>query len=85
MQGDKTRVAYLTCIQGYALALANIHEDVKEKDLVLLFMSGLQEEYNGLKSTLLAHRPCISFIGLHALLNDHDYTINKTLPTATAS
>lgn len=85
MQGDETLITYLTRAHGYASALANIGEDIKDKEMVLLVISDLREDCNGLKSTLLAHRPCISFIGLHALLNDHDYTINKTLPTATAS
>lgn len=85
MQGDETLITYLTRAHGYASALANIGEDIKDKEMVLLVISDLREDCNGLKSTLLAHHPPISFIELHTLLSDHDYKINKTLPTATAS
>ena len=61
-------------------------EPMKDNDLVMLAISGLREEYNGLKSTLLARHPPISFNELHGLLSDHDYMINKPITTtATAS
>lgn len=42
----------LTRAQEYSDALANIVEPIKEKDLVMLVIYGLREEYKGLKSTL---------------------------------
>lgn len=54
MKGGETTSAYLNKSQGYVNALANIGEPMKEKDLVMLVISGLREEYNGLKSTILA-------------------------------
>ncbi|GJV21096.1 putative RNA-directed DNA polymerase [Tanacetum coccineum] len=44
--------AYLNRVQEYADALATIGEPVKDKDLVMLVVSGLREEYNGLKTTI---------------------------------
>lgn len=49
MQGDETSSSYLTHARKYADALDNIGEPVKDKDLVLLVISGLRDEYNGLK------------------------------------
>ncbi|KAD3642282.1 hypothetical protein E3N88_31506 [Mikania micrantha] len=54
MQPDETTTAYLTRAQEYADALANIGEPVKEKDLVIMVLTSLHEEYNNLKSTILA-------------------------------
>nr|KAJ0196909.1 hypothetical protein LSAT_V11C700345740 [Lactuca sativa] len=85
VQGDETPLTYLACAQEYATALANIGEHVKDKDLVLFVISGLHEEYNGLKSTLLARHPPITFIELHAFLSDHDYMINKNIPDVPTS
>lgn len=44
----------------------------------MLAISGLREEYNGLKANLLARSPPITFNELHGLLSDHDYMINRT-------
>nr|KAJ0213411.1 hypothetical protein LSAT_V11C400161540 [Lactuca sativa] len=78
MKPDESSSAYLTRAQAYSDALANIGEPMKEKDLVMLVLSGLREEYNGLKSTILARQVPIPFVDLHALLLDHDYMISKT-------
>ncbi|KAJ9553489.1 hypothetical protein OSB04_017534 [Centaurea solstitialis] len=77
MKPDETSSAYLTRAQEYADALANIGEPMKEKDLVMLVISGLREEYNGLKSTLLGRQFPTAFAELHGLLSDHDYMIKK--------
>ncbi|GKA56514.1 putative RNA-directed DNA polymerase [Tanacetum coccineum] len=54
MHGDETPDAYLNRAQEYADALAAIGEPVKDKDLVMLAVSGLREEYNDLKTTITA-------------------------------
>ncbi|GKE33224.1 hypothetical protein Tco_1452546 [Tanacetum coccineum] len=54
MHGDETPEAYLNRAQEYADALATIGEPVKDKDLVMLAVLGLREEYNGLKTTITA-------------------------------
>ncbi|GKF95309.1 nucleotide-binding alpha-beta plait domain-containing protein, partial [Tanacetum coccineum] len=64
--------------QEYADALAVIGEPVKDKDLVMLVVSGLREEYNGLKTTSTARQSPIAFSELHALLSDHDHMLGKT-------
>ncbi|KAL7599089.1 hypothetical protein Lser_V15G26377 [Lactuca serriola] len=46
----------------------------------MLVISGLREEYNGLKSSLLARQSHTSFQDLHSLLVDHDFMIKKNLP-----
>ncbi|KAM0001405.1 putative RNA-directed DNA polymerase [Helianthus debilis subsp. tardiflorus] len=78
MKGDETPIAYLTRAQEYATALANIGEPFKDKDLVMLVLSGLREEYNGLKTNLLTRSPPVVFNELHGLLTDHDYMLNRT-------
>ncbi|XP_023749507.1 uncharacterized protein LOC111897788 [Lactuca sativa] len=78
MKPDESPIAYLTRAQEYSDALANIGEPMKEKDIVMLVLSGLRDEYNGLKSTILARQTPISFIDLHSLLLDHDYMVSKT-------
>ncbi|KAK1414359.1 hypothetical protein QVD17_30103 [Tagetes erecta] len=80
MKGDETPIAYLARAQSYATALANIGEPVKDKDLVMQVISGLREEYNGLKSNLLGRQVPVAFNELHGLLSDHDYIIHKTQP-----
>lgn len=80
MKADETTSTYLLRAQEYFDALANIGEPVKEKDLVILVISGLREEYNGLKSTLLARQSPTSFQDLHGLLVDHDFMIKKNSP-----
>ncbi|GJW25124.1 putative RNA-directed DNA polymerase [Tanacetum coccineum] len=78
MHGDETPDAYLNRAQEYADALATIGEPVKDKDLVMLVVSGLREEYNGLKTTITARQSPTAFSELHALLSDHDYMLEKT-------
>ncbi|KAK9065237.1 hypothetical protein SSX86_016620 [Deinandra increscens subsp. villosa] len=51
MKPEETSSEYLNRAQQYATALANIGEPMKEKDIVMLVVSGLREEYNGVKST----------------------------------
>lgn len=85
MKGDETPLSYLSRAQEYASALANIGEQVKDKDLVLLVIAGLREEYNGLKANLLARNPPVTFIELHSLLSDHDYLITKNISDPTSS
>ncbi|KAD4584816.1 hypothetical protein E3N88_22417 [Mikania micrantha] len=84
MKGDESSSTYLTRAQEYSDALANIGEPMKEKDLVMLVILGLCEEYNGLKSTLLARQFPTAFSELHGLLSDHDFMIKKTAPDADA-
>ena len=78
MYGDETPDAYLNRAQEYADALVAIGEPVKDKDLVMLVVSGLREEYNGLKSTITARQSPTAFSELHSLLSDHDYMLGKT-------
>ncbi|GKA07055.1 putative RNA-directed DNA polymerase [Tanacetum coccineum] len=78
MHGDETPDAYLNRAQEYADALATIGEPVKDKDLVMLVISGLREEYNGLKTTITARQSPTAFSELHALFSDHDYMLEKT-------
>ncbi|KAJ0788607.1 putative RNA-directed DNA polymerase [Helianthus annuus] len=82
MKGDEKPAEYLSRAQEYATALANIGEPVKDKDLVMLTLTGLREEYNGLKANLLARVPPVSFHELHGLLCDHDYVFTRMM-TAT--
>ncbi|KAJ0806767.1 putative RNA-directed DNA polymerase [Helianthus annuus] len=83
MKGDETASSYLNRAQEYADALANIGEPFREKDLVMLVISGLREEYNSLKSTLLTRLPT-AFADLHGILSDHDYMIKKSAPVISA-
>ncbi|KAJ0511793.1 putative transcription factor interactor and regulator CCHC(Zn) family [Helianthus annuus] len=78
MKGDEKPFDYLSRAQEYATALANIGEPMKDKDLVMLTIAGLREEYLGLKSNLLARSPPVQFNELHGLLSDHDYIIRST-------
>ncbi|GJU58539.1 nucleotide-binding alpha-beta plait domain-containing protein [Tanacetum coccineum] len=75
---DASPDAYLNRAQEYAYALAAIGEPVKDKDLFMLVVSGLREEYNGLKTTITACQSPTAFNELHALLSDHDYMLGKT-------
>ncbi|KAJ0727195.1 putative RNA-directed DNA polymerase [Helianthus annuus] len=77
MKGDEKAVDYLTRAQEYATALANIGEPQKDKDVVMLTIAGLREEYNSLKGNLLARNPPVQFNELYGLLTDHDYMITK--------
>ncbi|GJW50351.1 ribonuclease H-like domain-containing protein [Tanacetum coccineum] len=65
-------------VQEYADALSAIGEPVKDKDLIMLAVSGLREEYNVLKTTITARQISTAFRELHALLSDHDYMLRKT-------
>ena len=47
MKGDETSAAYLTKAQEYDNALANIGQPMSEKDIFMLVVAGLREEYNG--------------------------------------
>ncbi|GJW08304.1 nucleotide-binding alpha-beta plait domain-containing protein [Tanacetum coccineum] len=78
IHSDETPDAYLNRAQEYADALAAIGEPVKDKDLIMLVVSGLREEYNGLKTTITARQSPTAFSELHALLSDHDYMLGKT-------
>ncbi|GKB80411.1 hypothetical protein Tco_0947306 [Tanacetum coccineum] len=69
MHGDETPDAYLNRAQEYADALAAIGEPVKDKDLVMLAVSGIREESNGLKTPITARQSLTAFSELHALLN----------------
>ncbi|KAJ0745776.1 putative RNA-directed DNA polymerase [Helianthus annuus] len=80
MKGDETSSAYLTRAQEYADALANIGEPMREKDLVMLVVSGLREEYTGLKQNILTRQFPTAFSELHGLLSDHDYMVKKSIP-----
>lgn len=46
----------------------------------MLVISGIRDEYNGLKSMLLSRQFPTAFSELHGLLVDHDFMIKK-LPT----
>ncbi|GJY50361.1 reverse transcriptase domain-containing protein [Tanacetum coccineum] len=61
MHGDETLDAYLNRAQEYANALAAIGEPVKDKDLIMLAVSSIREEYNGLKTTITAHQSPTAF------------------------
>lgn len=78
MKGDEASSQYLTRAQEYSDALANIGEPMKDKDIVMLDISGLREEYNSLKSTIVHRHPPVMFFELHSLLADHEYLVKKT-------
>ncbi|GJV44036.1 putative RNA-directed DNA polymerase [Tanacetum coccineum] len=78
MHGDETPDAYLNRAQEYSDALAAIGELVKDKDLVMLVVLDLREEYNDLKTTITARQSPTAFSELRALLSDHDYMLGKT-------
>ncbi|GKD45355.1 hypothetical protein Tco_1270000 [Tanacetum coccineum] len=69
MHYDETPDAYLNHAQEYVDALTAIGEPVKDKDLVMLAVSSLREEYNGLKTTITARQSLTAFSELHALLS----------------
>ncbi|KAJ9563059.1 hypothetical protein OSB04_008219 [Centaurea solstitialis] len=52
-KGDEKPADYLSRVNEYATALANIGEPMKDKDLVMLTIAGLREEYNVIKGNLL--------------------------------
>ncbi|GKD84362.1 hypothetical protein Tco_1355516, partial [Tanacetum coccineum] len=51
-------------------ALDAIGEPVKDKDLVMLVVSVLREEYNGLKTTITSRQSLTAFSDLYALFMD---------------
>lgn len=62
MKGDEASSQYLTRAQEYSDVLANIGEPMKDKDIVMLVISGLREEYNSLKSTIVHRHPPVCFL-----------------------
>nr|GEV39508.1 aluminum-activated malate transporter 13-like [Tanacetum cinerariifolium] len=78
MHGGKTPDAYLNRTKKYTDALTAIGEPIKDKDLIMLAVSGLREEYNGLKTTITSRQSPTAFSELHALLSNHDYMLGKT-------
>ncbi|KAD6119219.1 hypothetical protein E3N88_10490 [Mikania micrantha] len=85
MKGDESSSAYLNRAQEYSDALANIGQPISDKDLVMLVVAGLREEYNSLKSTILTRQFPTSFIELYSLFADHDYMIQKPATPATTA
>ncbi|MFS7934571.1 putative RNA-directed DNA polymerase [Helianthus anomalus] len=55
-----------------------------EKDVVMLIISGLREEYNILKPTLVARHPPVTLLELPGLLADHEYMTKKADPIISA-
>ncbi|GKF21309.1 nucleotide-binding alpha-beta plait domain-containing protein [Tanacetum coccineum] len=88
MHGNETLDAYLNHAEEYSDALAAIDEPIKDKELVMLVVSCLREEYNGLKTTITVRQSPTAFSELYALLSDHDYMLRKTralAPSITSS
>ena len=56
MKPNEEDSTYLLHAQEYSDTLSNIGEPVKEKDNVMLVILGLREEYNGIRSTLMARQ-----------------------------
>ncbi|KAI3669008.1 hypothetical protein L6452_40227 [Arctium lappa] len=83
MKGDETSSAYLARAQEYATALANIGQLMSEKDIVMLVVAGLRDEYNGVKQSLLARQFTAVFSELPGLLADHEFLIRKPVPDVT--
>ncbi|MFS7992367.1 putative transcription factor interactor and regulator CCHC(Zn) family [Helianthus anomalus] len=78
MKGDETSAAYLSRAQEYANALANIGHPMPDKDIVMLVVAGLREEYNGVKQALFARQFTAVFNELPGLLADHEFLIHKS-------
>ncbi|GJZ23603.1 hypothetical protein Tco_0561062 [Tanacetum coccineum] len=79
VQGTTSRDLWLSLEKAkFATCTRTIGEPVKDKDLVMLAISGLRKEYNGLKTTITARQSLTAFNKLHALLSDHDYMLGKT-------
>ncbi|KAD2804123.1 hypothetical protein E3N88_37500 [Mikania micrantha] len=79
MKADETPTTYLQRAQEYSSALANIGEPLKDKDLVMMVISGLRDEYHGVKTMALTRQ--LAFNELHAVIADHDYMLKRTAPT----
>ncbi|GKB75336.1 tryptophan synthase beta chain 1, partial [Tanacetum coccineum] len=80
VQGTTFRDLWLSLKKAYAPHSTSREytlktQPVKDKDLVMLAVSGLREEYNGLKTTITARQSPTAFSELHALLSDHDYML----------
>ncbi|KAJ0542271.1 putative RNA-directed DNA polymerase [Helianthus annuus] len=80
MKGDESSAAYLARAHEYATALANIGQPMPEKDIIMLVVAGLREEYNGVKQNLLAREFTAVFSELPGLLADHEFLIKKPVP-----
>ncbi|GKE14665.1 putative RNA-directed DNA polymerase [Tanacetum coccineum] len=80
MKGDEISNTYLNRSKECANALANIGENFNKKYIVMLVIVGLREDYNGLKSTILARQAPTTFHELQGLLSDHDYMIKQYVP-----
>ncbi|XP_076890524.1 uncharacterized protein LOC143541637 [Bidens hawaiensis] len=80
MEKDETSAAYLARAQEYANAFANIGQPMPDKDIVMLVVAGLREEYNGVKQTLFARQYTAVFNELPGLLEDHEFMIQKSAP-----
>ncbi|XP_076958329.1 uncharacterized protein LOC143634026 [Bidens hawaiensis] len=85
MKDGEKGIDYLSRAQEYATALANIGEPFKDKDLVMLTIAGLREEYNGLKSNLLNRSPPFHFNELHGLIGDYEFLTRSTVAPSPAS
>ncbi|KAJ0479079.1 putative RNA-directed DNA polymerase [Helianthus annuus] len=80
MKGDETYGAYLARAQEYASALANIGSPMSDKDIVMLVVSGLRDEYNPIKQNLVTRQFTAVFSELPSLLADYEYMIKKSAP-----
>lgn len=85
MKGNESSITYLTRAHEYATTLANTGEPTKYKDLVMLSISGLRDEYNGMESNHPVCSPLIAFNEFHDLLSDHDFMINKSSSTSVST
>nr|XP_043623586.1 uncharacterized protein LOC122595309 [Erigeron canadensis] len=84
MKGDELPSAYLARAMSYATDLQNIGKALDETDLVMLILTGLREECNGLKSNVLGRETPVALSDLPTLLADHDYMLHKQ-PTVAAT
>ncbi|KAK9062643.1 hypothetical protein SSX86_019831 [Deinandra increscens subsp. villosa] len=84
MKGDEQPTTYLNRALALASDLRNIGQSMDEDDLVMSIISGLREEYNGLKSNLLGRETPVTLNDLPSFLSDHDYMVHKN-PTAVDS
>ncbi|KAD4179957.1 hypothetical protein E3N88_28548 [Mikania micrantha] len=91
VQGNTSQETWLSFERAYApktssreFTLRNqlLRITMKDKDLVMLVVAGLRDEYNALKSIILTRQFPTSFIKLYSLFADHDYMMQK--PTAPA-
>ncbi|XP_035838261.1 uncharacterized protein LOC118485863 [Helianthus annuus] len=84
MKPEETSADYIKRAQEYSDALANIGEPMKDKDIVMLVIAGLREEYDSLKPTLIGRQPCVTLLELPSLLADYEYMIKKVVPVIPA-